>query len=83
MQFTIGTITRCIGQNHYIMPLTFGGGLQKDLKLTLAELQTDSLESIDDSRDAIIARIRSALKEANAITFAQSKTALETKTFKV
>lgn len=78
-----GTITRCAGQNHYEVPITFSGGQQATLRVTLADLQFDPPEDIAQARELLIARLRSAGKEANAATFAQWRAALETKTFKL
>lgn len=82
MTFTIGTITRCAGQNHWLVPITING-VTRTLHTNVAELQDAAPEGMDESRAAIISRIRSALLEANATSFSQSRTALESKTFKV
>ena len=83
MTFTINSVTRCAGLNHWTVTLTFGGGQQRSIDTDLAEFQEDQPENQMQARQAIIARVRSAVKEANATTFAAAKTALEGKTFKV
>ena len=84
MTFTVsGTITRCPGQSHYHVPLTFGGGQTVTLHVDLSDLQFDPQEDVSVTRDLLIARLRSAGKEANASTFTQWRTALEGKTFKL
>jgi hypothetical protein len=47
-----------------------------------SDLLTD-FENLDEVREAIINRLRSAKKEANASTFAQTRTALEGNTYKL
>jgi hypothetical protein len=83
MQFTVGTVTRCAGQRHYKFPLTFGSGKQETLECTLDELEGEPVESKSEARTEILDRLRSAIKEANAATFNQLRTAVETRTFKI
>jgi len=80
VQFTVGTITRCAGQNHYDVPVTIAGTVYH-----IPVLQEDLLVDFDASsaQDRIEDRLRSAKKEAGAVTFAQTKTALEGKTFQI
>lgn len=82
MVFTIGDITRCSGQGHYQVPVTVGA-VTRTIHTSLAELQQAAPGTIEEARDAIIARIRSALLEANAATFAQVQATLEGETFEV
>ena len=82
MLFTIGTITRCAGTNHWRIPMTVNG-VTRILHTDVAELQDAAPEGPEESRGAVVSRIRSALLEANATNFAQSKTALEGKGFEV
>jgi hypothetical protein len=82
MQFTIGTITRCAGQGHYHVPVTIAG-VEYPLVTSQGEVQELGGGTLEERRDQILARIRSAIREANANTFAQVRTALETKTFSV
>jgi hypothetical protein len=82
VQFTVGDITRCSGQGHYQVPVTVGA-VTRTIHTTLEELQQAAPSTIDEARDAIIGRIRSALLEANAATFAQVQAALEGNTFEV
>ena len=83
MTFTVNTLTRCSGQNHYTVNLTFAGGPTVNLKVDKGEMDFDPMADKDAARQEIVDRLRSAVKEANATTFAQARTALETKTFKV
>lgn len=80
MTFTVGTITRCAGQNHYQVPVTIGGQ-----QFVIQVLQDDLLVDFDatSAQDRIEDRLRSAKKEAGAVTFAQTKTALEGKVFQI
>lgn len=82
MEFSIGTITRCAGTKHYQVPITIGG-VTRMLHTTVDELQAAAPGNLEEARDAVVGRIRSALLEANAATFGQSKAALEGKTFEV
>lgn len=80
MTFTVGTITRCAGLNHYHVPVTIAG---QEFTVTVQqeELLTDYTR--DEARDKMVDRMRSARKEASANTFAQTKTALEGKSFQI
>ena len=82
MTFTVGTITRCSGNSHYQVPITIGG-VTKTLYTSVPELQAAAPADHAEARDAVVGRLRSALLEANAVTFAQSKTALEGQEFEV
>lgn len=83
MTFTIGTLTRCAGQNHIHIPVTLQSGKSGTIETTPAELQGDPPDTIDEARERVLDRVRSAAKEANAINWTQLKTALDNKTFKV
>jgi len=83
MTFTVGTLTRCAGQNHYAVTLTFASGATATLRFNRGDLDLDPAADVSAAREAILDRLRSAGKEAGASTFAQWRTALETKTFKV
>ena len=61
MRFQIGTITQCAGGNHRHIPITVGG-VTRTLSVTRSDLQVEP----NESEEAIIARIRSALKEGDA-----------------
>lgn len=80
MQFVVGTITRCAGQNHYDVPVTIAGTVYH-----ITVLQADLILDFDaaSAQDRIEDRLRSARKEAGAVTFAETKTALEGKTFQL
>jgi len=82
MEFTVGVITRCAGTNHYQVPITIGAQIHT-LETTVVELQAAAPTGFEEVRAAILARIRSALLEANAATFLQVQTALTGNTFEV
>lgn len=82
MRFTTGTLTRCAGGNHYELPITIGGNT-RTLRLTKDEAEGEPPANIDEARDSIISRLRSAYKELDAVTFADVRTAVSGKTFKV
>lgn len=90
MDFTVnGQITRASGPgcNHYLVPLT-DGEVSKTLHTSLAEIQAAAPSTIEEAREAIIARLRSAILEYLAanelpLTFANVRAALEGKTFRV
>lgn len=81
MTFTVNTISRCAGNNHYTINVTIGGNTS-DVQATAADMAVDFV-SWEEARQAGLDRLRSAIKEANAGTFAQVKTALEGKVFKL
>jgi len=81
MTFSVGTITRCAGQNHYSVPVTIAGQ-QFVIPVLQDDLATD-FQGVTDARDRIVDRLRSARKEAGAVTFAATKTALEGKSFQI
>jgi hypothetical protein len=81
--FTINSITRCAGGGHYDVTITLGNGQSGTLHTTKDELAGDPPASIAEARDAVLDRIRSALKEANAATWANIQSALVGQTFKV
>lgn len=78
MTVTVTAISRCSGTNHVTVTATVDGQsrtetfLRSDLDLEPAE-----------TRAAVIARLRSAVKEANASTPVQISNALVGNTFKV
>jgi hypothetical protein len=82
MQFTIGTITRCAGGNHWHVPVTVNG-VSHVLRTTTAELKDAGPDSLGEARSSVISRLRSALLEAGAETFPQAGAALNNKTFEV
>lgn len=84
MTFTITSLTRCAGQNHWHLDLNITSpalGAQR-ITLTTAEVQ-DAIGSFDEARERIITRCRSRAKEQGAGTFAAAKTALEGQVFQV
>lgn len=86
MTFTVGTITRCSPPagtgSHYHVPLTIGGQVYT-LETTAQEVQAVGPSSFAEAREAILARLKSAILEADAGTFAQIKTALEGNSYEV
>lgn len=82
MQFTTGNLSRCAGNGHYELPITVSGNT-KTLRFTRDQLRGEPAEDMAQAVDAILARLRSAAKEANATTLAQVRAAVESKTFKV
>lgn len=78
MIFTINQISRCAGNNHIIIGYT-ADGAAGELIIGAAELQLEPDNGLGD----LLSRIRSAVKETNAITPTQIKTALLNKTFKL
>jgi len=77
--FTVNSLTRCPGQNHYHLTVTAGGGGTFTLDFVRADLATDPAEH----PDAVLVRLRSAVKEAGATTWAQVQAAVVGKTFQV
>lgn len=85
MTFTTGdTLAREGGGGckHLTLPITIGG-VTRSLRFTMDELADEPPASIEEARRDILDRLRSAAKEANANTFAELRTALQSKTFKV
>lgn len=82
MQFTTGNLSRCAGNGHYELPITVSGNT-KTLRFTRDEFEGEPPADAEQARDAILGRLRSAAKEANANTWVQFQAAVESKTFKV
>lgn len=84
MTFTTGpTLSRCqVGGIHYELDVTINS-VTRILKCTADEFQQDPPAELEAGREAILDRLRSAVKEANATTFAQIRAAVENKTFKI
>ena len=78
MTFVVESLTRCAGQNHYRVTGTVNGE-PATVDFLAADLSLDPGEV----RDAVFLRLRSAVKEAGAATFAQAKAAIEGRTFQV
>jgi hypothetical protein len=82
MTFETGELTRCSGGNHYRLPITIGQ-TTRTLHFSRDELEGEPPASLEEAKREILNRLCSAVKEASATTFAQARTALENKTFKV
>lgn len=83
LTFTVNSISRCSGSgNHYTLNVTVQGGPTVNFGALKSDMEVD-FSSLEDARQAAIDRLRSAIKEAGAVTFAQVQTALEGKTFKL
>ncbi len=84
MTFTVNSLSRCSGGGeHYTLGLSLASGQTGNLAATRDEMAGEPPDSIGEARERLVGRIRSALKEANAGTFAQAQAALVGKTFKV
>lgn len=82
MTFTVGTLSRCSGNEHVAVPITVGGQ-QRTLQVLFSEIRAGAPDSVEEARAAIVARLRSAILEAGASTWAQAKTAIEGQTYQV
>jgi len=82
MTFTINSLTRCAGLNHWHLVITIGG-VQHTIVTSPGEVAFDPTASVAETREQIIARCRSAAKEGSAGTFALAKTLLEGKTYQL
>lgn len=78
MTFTVSSLSRCSGGNHYKLAVTVGA-VTYTINLARSDLALDPTEV----PDAVLARCRSAAKEAGATTFAAADSALTGKTFQV
>ena len=81
MDISVTTVSLCAGAKH----VTFVGtanGQGSTVTIPVADLSLDLSDS-DAIRAAFIARVRSAVKEAGAVTLTQMKTALEAHSFKI
>lgn len=79
MDFTVTSLRRCTGGNHIEVDLSVGA---QSVTLRFRRDELD-LEPGEETREAILARLRSAAKEAGAATPAQVQAALVGKSFKV
>jgi hypothetical protein len=80
MTFTITALSRCSGGNHFHFTVLVGGTTQREITLTKADLD---LEGQEDLETAFLNRVRSALKEAGAVTLQESRATLLNKEFKI
>jgi hypothetical protein len=83
LTFTINSMTRCAGQNHWRITVTLGGGATHAFDTSVEEMQAAAPDDAGAARDGAVARLRSALLEANANNWTQAQTALVGKTFKI
>ena len=78
MTIVISSLSLCTGGNHVTVTGTINGTAG-----TVRMLKSDLALDPDDRDVAILGRLRSAVKEANATTNAQIQAALVGKTFQV
>lgn len=83
MTFLVNSLTRCAGQGHWRVNITVTNGPTLTIATTPEEMVFDPLANLADTRELVLARVRSAAKEAGASTFAASKTAVEGKSFQL
>lgn len=79
MQFNTGTATRCSGGSHYQLPVTVNG-VERTLHFTADDMGRD-FSDLEGAREAVLDRLRSAIKEAGATTLIQIRNAISSKTF--
>jgi hypothetical protein len=83
MTFEVGTITRCVsGGSHYRVPVTIGG-TEYILTTTAAEMQGLGPGTLEERREAILVRLRSAIAEGGVSGFTAIKNLLEGKSYQV
>lgn len=82
MQFTTGTLTACSGGEHLALPVTIGAQ-QHVLRISREEVMGMRPEGFNETRKAIIQRLRTAALEADASTPIQVRNAVSNKTFEV
>lgn len=78
MTFTITTIALCPAGGHVIINGTVAGQARQFV-ISKSDFALDP----DSREEAVISRLRSAIKEAGASTLVQIKAAVEGKTFQV
>lgn len=78
--FELRNVSQCAGGNHLHAEVRYNGGAWRDIQFTRDEIE-DAADL--DPRALAIARLRSAIKEADARTPAQRKAAIEGKVFQV
>lgn len=81
MNIHVNQITRCAGQNHFTIEVVVGGQTHQ-VEATRQDMDLD-FATVAEAKEAVKARCRSAIKEANASTWAQIQTALNNKDFKL
>lgn len=80
MTFSVSVRGRCAGGNHVHLTLTVDG-VAREITFELEEMKRGIAELGLEVR--VLSRIRSAILESGADTFAQIKAAIEGKEFKV
>lgn len=78
MTFTITEITRCEGQGHWIFTVDVDGNTR-----TVTLNRDDFGLDPEDLETAFLTRVRSAVKEAGATTYAQARAAVINHEFKL
>ena len=82
MTFTVTSLTRCSGQNHWTLVVTIAGQ-SYTIQTNPAEIAFDPGANDMETRSRILERCRSATKEGSAATFAAAKTLLEGKSYQL
>lgn len=84
MQITTGTLTACSGGEHLTLPVTVDG-VTRDFKFAREEALAAGPDNVEQLRDAILARLRSAVLEATSgqPTPLQVRNAVSSKTFEI
>lgn len=82
MTFTVNSLVRCAGLNHWTLTVTVAG-TQYVISTTPADMSFDPAASLPETRDRMLERLRSAAKEGGANTFAQVQTAIVGKSFQI
>lgn len=84
MTFTVTSLTRCAGQDHWHLDINITSPAIGAKRITVNRTDImDAPTDFDEARERIITRCRSRGKEQGAATFAAAKTALEGQTFQV
>lgn len=84
MVITTGTLTACAGGEHLVLPVTVNG-VQRNVEFTRTDVLQAGPDSHEELRQAVLARLRSAVLEATSgtPTALQVRSAVSGKTFEV
>lgn len=82
MTFTVNSLTRCSGQNHWTIVVQVGAK-QYTITTSPQEMSFDPSDSELETRNRVLERCRSAAKEAGATNFVQSQTAIVGKSYQL